>query len=263
MITQENSSGKPLADAEWLYKHHRAKFPERKAFAEKLIEYNPKTIVDLGCASGLWLEVFDKVVPNDCTFIGIDSDEEILELAKKRSRSWDRTSSFMKLDIESQASLIPPADLTLAFNIFPYIKDLDHFLKVLSNRCPCGALVVRQYDGASIRFGPMPTDKRQSIESSLRVATENSKKFRHYDLDRTYEALNNSSYKYKSYAFELFERTSPFPEDFIPYYRDMLQWTCDHISDSSAQYLSRWLDEDANYCMKRYFFEVDLVAVLS
>lgn len=263
MITQENSSGKSLADAEWLNVHHRAKLPERKAFAEKLTEYKPKTIVDLGCASGLWLDVFDKVVPNDCAFIGIDSDEEILELAKKRSRSWDRNSSFMKLDIESQASLIPTADLTLAFNIFPYIKDLTHFLKTLSNRCPCGALAVRQYDGASIRFGPMPTDKRQAIESSLRVATENSKKFRHYDLDRTYEALNNSSYKNKSYSFELFERTSPFPEDFIPYYRNMLQWTCDHISDSSAQYLSRWLDEDADYCMKRYFFEVDLVAVLS
>ncbi len=263
MITQENSSGKPLADAEWLNNHHRAKLPERKAFAEKLVEYNPKTIVDLGCASGLWLDVFDKVMPNDCSFIGIDSDEESLELAKKHSRAWDRTSSFMKLDIESQTSLIPPADLTLAFNIFPYIKDLNLFLKALFNRCPWGVLAIRQYDGASIRFGPMPTGKRQAIESSLRVATENSKKFRHYDLDRAYEALNSSPYKKMSYSFELFERTSPFSEDFIPYYRDMLQWTCDHISDSAAKYLSGWLDEDANYCMKRYFFEVDLVAVLS
>lgn len=263
MITQENSSGKPLADAEWLNNHHRAKLPERKAFAEKLAEYNPKTIVDLGCASGLWLDVFDKVMPNDCSFIGIDSDEESLELAKKHSRAWDRTSSFMKLDIESQTSLIPPADLTLAFNIFPYIKDLNLFLKALFNRCPWGVLAIRQYDGASIRFGPMPTGKRQAIESSLRVATENSKKFRHYDLDRAYEALNSSPYKKMSYSFELFERTSPFSEDFIPYYRDMLQWTCDHISDSAAKYLSGWLDEDANYCMKRYFFEVDLVAVLS
>lgn len=263
MNTQENSSGKPLADAEWLDNHHKAKLPERKAFAEKLVEYNPKTILDLGCASGLWLDVFDKVMPNDCSFIGIDSDEESLELARIRSRSWDRASSFMKLDIENQTSLIPPADLTLAFNIFPYIKDLNLFLKVLFNRCPCGVLAIRQYDGASIRFGPMPTDKRQAIESSLRVATENSKKFRHYDLDRAYEALNNSPYKKMSYSFELFERTSPFSEDFIPYYRDMLQWTCDHISESSAKYLSGWLDEDANYSMKRYFFEVDLVAVLS
>lgn len=263
MNTQENSSGKPLADAEWLYNHHIAKLPERTAFAKKLSEYKPKTIVDLGCASGLWLDIFDKIMPDGCIFIGIDSDDEILELAKKRSNSWNRTSSFLKLDIDNETSLIPPADLTLAFNIFPYITDLDLFLDVLHNRCPCGTLAVRQYDGASIRFGPMPTERRQIIESSLRVATESSNRFRHYDLDRTYNALNNSAYNKMSYSFELFKRTSPFTEDFIPYYRDMLRWTCDHISDSSAEYLSGWLNEDRDYCKNRYFFEVDLVAVLS
>lgn len=36
MKTQENASGKPLADALWLENHHRAKLPERTAFAQKL-----------------------------------------------------------------------------------------------------------------------------------------------------------------------------------------------------------------------------------
>lgn len=34
MISQENSSGKPLADAVWLENHHRAKIPERQAFVK-------------------------------------------------------------------------------------------------------------------------------------------------------------------------------------------------------------------------------------
>ncbi len=55
MISQENSTGRPLADAKWLENHHRAKLPERTAFAKKLAKLNPKNIVDLGCATGLWL----------------------------------------------------------------------------------------------------------------------------------------------------------------------------------------------------------------
>ena len=60
MISQENSTGRPLADAKWLENHHRAKLPERTAFAKKLAKLNPKNIVDLGCATGLWLELLDR-----------------------------------------------------------------------------------------------------------------------------------------------------------------------------------------------------------
>lgn len=34
MISRENSTGKPLADAIWLENHHKAKLPERTAFAK-------------------------------------------------------------------------------------------------------------------------------------------------------------------------------------------------------------------------------------
>lgn len=34
MVSQENSTGKPLADANWLEIHHRAKLPERIAFTK-------------------------------------------------------------------------------------------------------------------------------------------------------------------------------------------------------------------------------------
>lgn len=186
MIKQENSSGKPLADIIWLENHHRAKLPERTAFAKRLVELHPKSIVDLGCASGLWLELLNQLLPDDCEFIGIDSDSESLSIAANKSKDWNRKSSFIQLDIEKDALNIPPSNLTLAFNIFPYIQDLDKFINVLSRRVPRGTLVIRQYDGASIRFGPMNTAMRQKMEIELRAATENSQKFHHYDLDRTF-----------------------------------------------------------------------------
>ncbi len=262
MISNENSTGKPLAAANWLESHHVAKLPERMAFAKKLATFNPESIVDLGCASGLWLEVLNQFLPTKCEFIGIDSDPELLHMAIRRSRSWERKVSFLQLDLEKDVSKIPSSDLTLAFNIFPYIKDLESFIKALSHRTPRGVLVVRQYDGASIRFGPMPTSKRQAIEMELRVATENSESFHHYDLDRTYSALRHSSYNQYAYEFELFERTSPFPTDFLPYYQETMEWTCQFLSKNTSDYFRTWINADP-LMKNRYFFEVDLVAILS
>ena len=262
MISQENSTGKPLANANWLENHHRAKIPERTAFAQKLVAKHPKKIVDLGCATGLWFELLNQMLPPECEFIGIDSDEESLKVAINRSKSWNRKVSFMNLNLEKDAKEIPASDLTLAFNIFPYINDLDAFIEILALRVPRGTLAIRQYDGASIRFGPMLTSKRQEFEMDLRVAMEGSQKFRHYDLDRTFNALRKSQYKYGNYEFELFERSSPFSTDFIPYYNQTLQWTCQHLSEYSAEYLRKWIDEDP-LMMNRYFYEVDLVAILS
>lgn len=262
MITEENSTGKPLANANWLEKHHNAKIPERTSFAKKLAELHPQKIIDLGCASGLWLELLNDIIPVECEFIGIDSDSETLDIAFQRSKFWKRKISFMKLDIEKDIKKIPAGDLTLAFNIFPYINDIDTFIEELASRIPRGTLAIRQYDGASIRFGPMPTAERQRIEADLRVATENSEKFRHYDLDRTFTALKNSSYSKKKYQFELFERSSPFSNDFLPYYKGTLDWTYQFLSEKSANFLNKWMLEDP-LMLNRYFYEVDLVALLS
>lgn len=262
MYSEENSSGKPLANSSWLENHHRAKIPERTAFAMRLAKLQPKKIVDLGCATGLWLELLNEILPVECEFIGIDSDIESLEIAISRSKTWSQKISFMQLDIEKDATSIPSADLTLAFNIFPYIKDIDKFINVLATRTPQGTLAVRQYDGASIRFGPMSTTMRQKIEQDLQIATGNSEKFRHYDLDRTFVALRNSAYTNFEYNFELFERISPFDQNFIPYYEGTLLWTCQHISDTSAEFLSNWMNNDV-HLLNKYFYEVDLVALLS
>lgn len=262
MTSQENSTGKPLADANWLDAHHRAKLPERTAFAKRLADLKPRRVIDLGCATGLWLELLDKFLPSNCEFIGIDCDKESLNKAIIRSDSWKRKVSFLQMDLEKDVSQIPFSDLTLAFNIFPYIQDLDTFVNALSHRSPRGMLAIRQYDGASIRFGPMNTSERQEMETDLRVAIQSSQKFYHYDMDRTFKSLRNSAYEHGKYEFELFERTSPFTDDFIPYYQKTMTWTCQHLSETSAKRFRKWMNEDPNM-LNRYFYEVDLIALLS
>ena len=55
---------------------------------------------------------------------------------------------------------------------------------------------------------------------------------------------------------------SPFDENFIPYYQGTLIWTIQHLSEVSANNLKKWMEADA-LMKNRYFYEVDLVALLS
>jgi SAM-dependent methyltransferase len=218
----------------------------------------------LGCATGLWLEIFHELLPDTCEFIGLDTDPDALALARQRAASWKRQVSFEECDFELDAASIPAADLTLAFNVFSYIEDLPLFLDKLASRLPRGNVAIRQYDGAGLRFGPMDTATRQSIEAALRAAVEPSVQFRHYDMDRVYSAIAHSSFTQRAVAFETFARASPFPDDFLEYYRGTMKWTLQHLSIDAAELLKCWLsDESDDFEPPRYFLEVDLTAVLS
>jgi SAM-dependent methyltransferase len=264
LATWHNATGRPLASDDWLEAHHRAKLRERTIFARSLTGLQPARIVDLGCATGLWLQIFNELLPETCDFIGLDTDPDALALARQRAANWKRQVSFEECDFELDADSIPASDLTLAFNVFSYIEDLPLFLDRLASRLPRGAVAIRQYDGAGLRFGPMDTATRQSIEVSLRAAVEPSAQFRHYDMDRVYAAIARTRFKQRAVTFETFARTSPFPDDFLDYYRGTMNWTLQHLSIDAAELLECWLSEESDdFGPPRYFVEVDLTAVLS
>lgn len=264
MTKWHNESGRPLSSMSWLLAHHAAKLPERTQFASSLLETKTKKIVDLGCGPGLWLDIFDKLADPDCEFIGIDSDEKTIIEAQKIAKNWKRKSTFLVDDI-TQSENIPEADLMLAFNIFPYIKEPDIFLETVRVKLAInGRLSVRQYDGATIRFGPMEHTNRISMDNSLYASAVGTKSFHHYDLDRVFEMLQRSSYSQKKIDFELFRRIAPYPDEFFEYYRNTIEWTLGYISESAGEELENWyrkfiLDSNSN---PSYFVEVDLVAKL-
>ena len=85
MATWRNSTGSALSASEWLDAHHRAKLRERTRFAERIAEYRPQKLVDLGCATGLWLDLINDFLPSECELIGIDNNPEALALAQERN----------------------------------------------------------------------------------------------------------------------------------------------------------------------------------
>lgn len=263
MATWRNAAGYTLSSAEWLAAHHRAKLPERIRFVESLAEYSPTRLVDLGCATGLWLDLLDSVLPPNCHFVGVDNDSESLEIARERAKSWSRTSDFMLCDVTTDYSKIPTGDLILAFNVFPYLPSPRALLEHLHRDGPPSRTVIRQYDGATLRIGPIPTPDRFAIDSSLQAALASSGEFSHFDLDRTYEAILDTGLSIERLEFELTERHAPFPDEFVEYFDGTVEWMNAHLSDDARARLKRALGGSPTHERSLYFVEVDLVAVVS
>lgn len=260
-----NSEGNPLSAESWLAAHHQAKRPEREAFVNKLCtEFSPRKIVDIGCGTGLWLDIFSARVGENCELIGIEKDLNSLELAIKRSSKWPCKSKFINLDIELDTDL-PEADLYLAFNIFPYLNNpLATIDKIRTALSPGGTLVIRQYDGGMLRIGPLSESAREIIDSSLRTSVSNSSQFYHYDLDRVFRTSSQSLFKKKNFEFEVFFRKTPFPEEFKEYFFNTTNWMLGLISDRARICLNKWTEEFANHgAQGGYFMEVDLIIFMS
>ncbi len=262
-----NESGRPLASDAWLEAHHRAKLPERAAFAREVAQRKPNRVVDLGCGPGLWMDLLADVLPPDSELVGIDSDPHTLKKASARARQWRQATVFENIDFDEDASAIPEADIFLAFNIFPYVSDPAKLLEQLRAKLrPGGCVVVRQYDGALIRLGPMTESDRRIIDTSLMTAVLGSEQFKHYDMDRIFECVQASRYASKSTDFELFRRVAPFPPEFREYFLKTVEWTHTYISEDAQRRLRRWLDscsDGTDNTASSYIVEVDLISWLS
>ncbi len=264
MSEWHNKSGRPLASDTWLEAHHRAKLPERTAFIRQIAERKPNRVVDLGCGPGLWMDLLANALPSDSELVGIDSDPNALMKAAERAKQWCQTSVFQNIDIGEEASAIPEADIFLAFNIFPYVLDPATLLEQLRAKLrPGGSVVVRQYDGALIRLGPMAENDRRTIDTSLMTAVLGSEQFKHYDMDRVFECVQASRYTSKSTDFEIFRRVAPFPPEFCEYFIKTVEWTHTYISEDAKRRLKQWLEGRSDGTEPSYVVEVDLVSWLS
>jgi hypothetical protein len=184
-----------------------------------------------------------------------------------RATAWPQSAEFTALDFETQANELPDADIFLAFNVFPYITNLWELLATLKSKIrPGGCLIVRQYDGALLRIGPMSDRDRQLIDLSLMASVAGSGQFKHYDLDRVFESVASSSFHSKEIDFEVFRRVAPYPPEFQNYLLNTVEWTRRHISDEARERLDAWHLKTGHAnatSVQSYFMEVDLVAWLS
>jgi SAM-dependent methyltransferase len=262
MSKWHNQTGRPLSSIQWLKTHHYAKLDDRKKFLRDILDDTITTVVDLGCGPGLWMDIINELACDNVKLIGIDSDANALRQAKQHTKSWKRDVTFINCDMETEIDKIPKADLILAFNIFSFLKTPDLFLNNIKNRLkPNGKVIIRQYDGGILRFGPMDENLRQIIDTSLYASIGSSDSFHHYDMDRVYSIISNSSFNNIDISFETFQKTSPYSSEFQKYLEETIDWTSRYISDYAKEELMKWY----NYQFKQhsYFVALDLVSILS
>ena len=218
--------------------------------------------MDLGCGPGLWLDLLDEITSPNCKLIGIDSDLKSLEEIKKRSHSLGRELDLIFCDLENEIDKIPKSDIILAFNIFPYLNDPLKFLNKLKLRLnENGKIIIRQYDGGTLRFGPMTNELRFLIDNSLFDSVGASKEFYHYDMDRVYNIINSSNFNKKEIEFEIFQKRPPYSKEYLRYFESTIEWNLRYLSQKARLGLEKWYTE--NFPLNTYFIEVDLVAELS
>ncbi|TMN32468.1 class I SAM-dependent methyltransferase, partial [Pseudoalteromonas sp. S2755] len=260
----ENVSGAPLSDYDWLMIHHNAKLPERKRFVEKVVTGTEKVVVDLGCGPGLWLSLFADHLGDKAEYFGFDSDKKTIELARKLNQLSLINCSFSHKNIEGSDLDFPEADIFLVFNILSYLDNPLTFLNRLKARLkPNGRIIIRQYDGSTFKFGPLDSKTRYKLEVDLFQSVSSSQRFRHYSVDDVFTAATACGLTVDDVQFETFHKTSPFDKSFAMYLLNSLNWTRNFVSRNSQGAIDNWSSQYLNSTAPSYFYEVDLVMMLS
>lgn len=257
-----NESGKELSSEEWLESHHRAKILERKKFIKMIIKDNDETIIDLGCGYGFWLEIINEYCDKTKTLYGVDIDSSAITRAKQRLKNAKCNVHFITCDMEQEIEKIPNANLILLLNMSCYIKDFSIFLeKIKKKLLPGGRLIIKQYDGSLLRIGPMCEKTRKIVDNSLYYSLSSSNEFYHYDIDRVYESVINSSFSSKVIKIDTYFKKAPYGDKEIKYIKGHIEWVKKYISEAAKIEFEQWIKD--SFLKKSYYLETDFVFILS
>ena len=108
----------------------------------------------------------------------------------------------------------------------------------------------------------MSSNNRNYMDESLFNAVSDSNQFRHYDLDRVYNTIQNSSFSNKIIYFETFQKHSPFSKEFNKYFKGTVEWTLSYLNNMETKTLEDWYkvyNNQSGY----YFIENYLISLLS
>lgn len=90
-----------------------------------------KTVVDLGCGTGIFTFLLEQNNPS--TIIGIDLSEEMLQIAKDKAKENKSCARFVLYDAARCANVIEkPVDFIFSSTTSHYIEDLEHLFSNVS-----------------------------------------------------------------------------------------------------------------------------------
>ncbi len=164
-----SKSGKLFSDKKWLENHHAIKSRLRSELVHKLPIFDGDKVLDIGCGTGDWsLLVADKV-GHKGKVIGIDIDEESIELAnRKKNNHYHRSQVIFLVKKLSELEVVNKFDVIVIFNCLSYISDPSSLLiESLKHIKPGGRIIIKDSDLASDFFWPVDRCLYNKIMSKI------------------------------------------------------------------------------------------------
>ena len=98
---------------------------------ELLPDLKNKTVVDLGCGTGIFTFLLERFEPEK--IIGIDLSEEMLKIADEKARKMGSKATFLAYDASKCADIIKePVDFIFSSTTSHYIKNIDELFENVS-----------------------------------------------------------------------------------------------------------------------------------
>ena len=119
------------------YRVHADSFAETRqngwASWEKVMQIastvsKPKNVLDLGCGNGRFVQFFRDVVAEPSAYLGIDSEEQLIEKARQQF-----PNEIFKVQTIDEALVDPiEANLVVSFGVFHHLPGRDYRAEVLN-----------------------------------------------------------------------------------------------------------------------------------
>ena len=159
-----------LTSIEWLLDHHEAKERERSHMISDLEIARGDRVLDAGCGPGLWSEMFAQRVAPCGSVTGIDVDNGLLEVAKKRNAGskLEALIAFENAKLEALPYTDDSFDVAFCGNTLQYLEDPSSGFEELKRVTkPGGRIYDKSFDGSVLVFYPMDNLLQQDVLNAV------------------------------------------------------------------------------------------------
>ena len=229
-----SQSGKPYSAQQWLDSHHSIKSKLRSELAASLPINAGDRVLDIGCGTGVWTFLMSDIIGNDGNILGIDLDDQALQLAEQRRTLHHHadTICFNKKDamnIKSRQKF----DVITLFNTLCYLPEPEVLLAKLTRLLtPGGRLIVKDSDLGSDFFWPVDVELYHRLMGQItnRGSIQNDVFYDPFFARRLPGLIKSSGYRDIESISQSFSFTYPFDEKQMTYISANANMIADHAA---------------------------------
>lgn len=252
---------------EWLDLHFQAKHEHRRNTVNNFDIRRGERILDVGCGTGSWTELFLNCIGCSGEIIGIDSSLANINCATQwlKDKSY-KNVTFQNYSLEQIDTISGNFDAIILGNVSGYFDDRQDVFKYLLHRLsPGGRLIVRQHDEGALTIAPVRESLLCYIKYLIAKKQLTSHKRKQFDLFAGRGIrfdLKSTGFKQVTACLVPFEAEAPFQSSLSKYIELTCKWMLstveDELSDNlKEEWIETTIDKIRNKTRTLYFCELE------